>query len=656
MNRLTAKTQYYLGAGIILLVCCTGASWYQYWNLQNQALANVYRKADIFLSTASSIRMYVKDTLRPRIGKDLTSDRFILEAMSTSFVSRQIMNHLKQGYPDFSYKRAAYHPRNPVNSADEFETKMLSWFAENRTAERWEGLIKKGQQTYYARMTPIWAEGECLQCHGVSTHAPRELLDRYGSENGFGFAVGDIVGADTIYIPMDKTNLDIKKASAWVFLLGFISLFSLFALFALLFNRTVIQQLKRLLLNLQRIYTNEVWQEGAEPPAADEFFQLRQTFQNVTATLKTVHEELRASERKYRTLFEASPYTIFVCGEQGRLTDLNQAGMSLFEIPEGGNRVEDLNFTDLFLDRDEGAKFFRSVERDGFVSTAEHTLVSRSGAQMICMIAANRLINENHQFTGIEGVITDVTEDKKLSKHLAQTERMASIGQLAAGVAHEINNPLGVILCYSDLITRNRESTEQIREDSQIIQKHANSCKKIVESLLYFSRASNTQMREADIHQCLQEVLMVLQNQMKKQSISVATSLDSAIENVVFDEDKIKQVFMNLILNGVQAMPEGGILSLATRMKKETGMIEIEVTDTGVGIANDHLDKIFEPFFTTKDRGQGTGLGLSVSYGIIKQHNGQITVSSQPASGTTFSITLPLDGGSLKQTADGPEP
>ena len=627
------------------MICVVGASWYQYRNLQSQALNSVYRKADIFLSTASSIRGYVKDVLRPKMVENVASDRFILEAMSTSYISRQIMNDLRKSYPEFYYKRAANNPRNGLNRADDFEDKMLHWFTSNPEKDQWEGMIKKNGQTFYTRMKPIWAEQQCLKCHGDPADAPQDLIDLYGAKQSFGFSAGDIVGADTIYIPTDKMNLEIKEKTAWVFLLGVVSLFSLFALFALLFNRTVVQQLKRLLGNLRSIYEKDrVASLDSQSQSSDEFFQIQAAFQNVTSTLKTVHEELRESESKYRALFEASPYTIFICDSDGKLTDLNLAGLSLFELDESQETASTLDFSDLFSSRAEGRDLLKRIERDGFVNNVEYKLITRSGKQIICLIAANRLMNEKQEVVGIEGFLTDITEEKKLSKHLAQTERMASIGQLAAGVAHEINNPLGVILCYGDLILKNGDSSPQIKEDSQVIQKHANGCKTIVESLLNFARIADTQMKMADIHACLLDVLSVLQSQMKKQNIMIETCLDPAVGNIVFDEDKIKQVFMNLLMNSMQAMPDGGNLELITHYDAETQELKIDVSDTGSGISGDNLDKIFEPFYTTKGRRKGTGLGLSVSYGIIQQHNGNISVSSQPDRGTTFSIFLPANG------------
>ena len=638
---------------MILIFCCVGASIHQYRNLQHQALTSVYNKTQIYLTAASSIRSYVKDTLRPKITKTLPSDQFILEAMSTSYISRQIMNNLKQSYPEFNYRRTALNPRNLGNLADEFESGMLQWFTENPDEKQWAGMIKKQGKTFYARMMPIRAEQTCLTCHGNPLDAPRELKEMYGTTRSYGYKVGDIVGADTIYIPMDATNLLIKEKTAWVFLFGFVSLFSLFALFALLFNRTVVHQLKRLLNTFKIIYSDDPQvQHLIGTSSKDEINQIRSAFENVAANLKTAHDEVKESEAKYRTLFEASPDAIFVTDVNGKLTDLNHAGKKLFEVEDLFEFLITSHFTGLFENPEEGKSLLGVIENKSSVVNAECILKTKTDRRIVCLISANCLMSDENKLIGVEGVIRDITEEKKLNKYLAETERLASIGQLAAGVAHEINNPLGVILCYGDLILKSGDSTEQIKEDTDIITKHAHSCKTIVESLLNFARASDTMMKKADIHECLNEILSVLQNQMRNQNIQVSRELDQKIKNVVIDEDKMKQVFMNLLINSMQAMPEGGNLELMTRLCEEREQVLIDISDSGCGIPDDKLDKIFEPFFTTKERGKGTGLGLSVSYGIIQQHSGEISVISQPGNGTTFSIALPLNGNGISEPSN----
>jgi two-component system, NtrC family, sensor kinase len=650
MKKLSVRSQYYLGVAVILLICSVGASWYQYQNLRNQALTSIYKKTEIYLATAASIRSYVKETLRPKVSELVSEDEFILEAMSTSFVSRQIMNNIKKSFPEFEYKRTALNPRNPINKADKFEEKMLLWFGANKDKAQWSGMISKHGRTYYSRMMPIKVEPECLACHGSPEQAPRELQKLYGTERSFGYKVGAIAAADTIYIPVDALLLGIKEKTSWVFIFGILSLFSLFAVFVLLFNRTAVHQLKRLLDTLKSIYASDIrHDELTSSGAGDEIEQIRSAFKSVAADLKNVHEKLKSSESKFRSIFHLSPNAIFVSDEEGQITDLNNAGTRIFEIKNLPDFLNNNLFANLFQNPDIGEKIISGVLENGSVNNFESVLITQSGNEIDVSISATLIVDEAHQFKFIEGIIRDITEEKRINQHLAQTERLASIGQLAAGVAHEINNPLGVILCYGDLIDKNVESSAQINEDISIVLKHANECKTIVESLLNFGRASDTHFEKADIHHVITEVLAVLSNQLKKQNIHLKQRFNPDIEKVLLDEQKIKQVFMNLLLNSLQAMPDGGELTVSTDYNSDHESVSITISDTGCGISQEKLGKIFEPFFTTKEQGKGTGLGLSVSYGIIQQHKGQLTVESRENKGTSFSITLPQNSINLME-------
>lgn len=642
MRSLSLKSQYYLGAALILLFCCVFVSWYQYHSLKEQAMESVYQKTEIYLTAAASIRSYVKDVLRPKVGELVSSDQFILEAMSTSYISRQIMHNLRQSFPEFIYRRVASDPRNPLNEADEFELKMFDWFEHRPNADQWSGLIKKEGYSYYVRMMPIYAEAQCLACHGDPKDAPEELKAIYGAEHSYGYEENSLVGLDTIYIPMNRLNLKIKDDTLWVFLIGFASLFSLFILFALLFNRTVVQQLKKVLLSFKRIYSEDPIDESLLDHSNDEVEQIKSAFEMVADQLQIVHDNLKASEAKYRSLFVTSPDAVFVSDASGKLTDLNRIGSSLFEISHLDEFLRTANFHDLFYCSEEADRIIEKIHDQGYIVNAEVILKTRSGRRIEGAISASRIMDETHDFNMIEGVIRDISEQKKLSKHLAQTERLASVGQLAAGVAHEINNPLGVILCYGDLVEKSLEINDQIKDDIGVIKKHAGDCKVIVESLLNFARVSEPTMVQADIHDSLKEILAVLQNQMKKQNIILEEHYDPTIGNITFDQHKIRQVFMNLLLNGMQAMPEGGLLTLSSRKDAEGNFIVISIKDSGMGISSDQQDKIFEPFYTTKDTGKGTGLGLSVSYGIVQQHNGEISVESSEGNGATFLVRLPI--------------
>ncbi len=230
----------------------------------------------------------------------------------------------------------------------------------------------------------------------------------------------------------------------------------------------------------------------------------------------------------------------------------------------------------------------------------------------------------------------------KHEKQMAQTDRLASIGQLSSGIAHEINNPLGVIQGYTQLLLRGEKPESQKHQDLQVILKHARSCKAIVEDLLNFARRSAPEKAEVNIHDVIKDVLVFIQRRAKMEKVQIETHFDDRVIPMSMDEKKIKQVLVNLLMNARHAVGEDGRIVISTRYDVEARRLRVTVADNGYGIDEKNLDRIFDPFFTTKPTGEGTGLGLAVSYGIIKNHGGEIQVSSDPGKGSVFTLILPV--------------
>jgi signal transduction histidine kinase len=243
--------------------------------------------------------------------------------------------------------------------------------------------------------------------------------------------------------------------------------------------------------------------------------------------------------------------------------------------------------------------------------------------------------------TQAESFNTMVETLKETQEQLVQKEKLASVGQLAAGVAHEINNPLGSVLLYADILCKETpEENQQQREDLQMIIREATRCKMIVNDLLNFSRQNEIMAQDTDLNAMLRELAGEQSWKELYQSVRIETDLDSTLGRIQADPLQLHQVFANLMSNAAEAMPEGGVLTLRTRKGPGPGFVTIEVQDTGTGIPERNMKKIFTPFFTTKPIGKGTGLGLAISYGIVKMHRGQIAVQSKVGEGTTFLITL----------------
>ena len=220
--------------------------------------------------------------------------------------------------------------------------------------------------------------------------------------------------------------------------------------------------------------------------------------------------------------------------------------------------------------------------------------------------------------------------------------KLASIGELSSGIAHEINNPLGIILGYTQLLLRSEDTHSDRFNDLKTIEKHVQSCKAIVEDLLNFARTSSPEKENLDIHAVIDDVIGFVRHHSNLENIEINSTFAPMLPSVLMDEKKIKQVLINLLMNAIHAVAPEGTITLTTGLNNASSRIMVEVADTGHGIEEHNLSRIFDPFFTTKPTGEGTGLGLSVSYGIIKGHGGNITVKSDQGRGAVFTLSLPV--------------
>jgi two-component system NtrC family sensor kinase len=246
------------------------------------------------------------------------------------------------------------------------------------------------------------------------------------------------------------------------------------------------------------------------------------------------------------------------------------------------------------------------------------------------------------------GIARDITDRKSLEKQLINTEKLASLGTLAAGVAHEINNPIGIMLGFCDLLLEKAGPGTMEYNDLKTIERQGLHCKSIVERLLSFARISEELEEQCDVNANVEAVLSVVTHTLSMNNIKLVSAPADGLQAVRGDSRGLQQVLLNLVSNAIHAMGEGGTLSIITRVGKKPSSVEILVSDTGCGIKKEFLQKIFDPFFTTKKVGDGTGLGLSVSYGIISKYGGSIDCESHTEedspgnAGTVFTVSLPV--------------
>jgi PAS domain S-box-containing protein len=289
-------------------------------------------------------------------------------------------------------------------------------------------------------------------------------------------------------------------------------------------------------------------------------------------------------------------------------------------------------------------EYYRVRQAAGIHNLYKFRLTTPAGENRVANIAIAPLVTRNFEVVGRIIIVDDITERMELESQLSQAEKMSSIGLLAAGVAHEVNTPLAVISSYTQLLAKQLQGDEKRSSLLEKITTQTFRASEIVNSLLNFSRTTGSEFQMIDLNKTVQDTLMLLDHQLKTSRVRIETDFYKQLPPVMGNSGKLQQVFLNLFLNAKDAMPEGGTLKVSTL---NGDGVRVMISDSGSGIAPENLNRIYDPFFTTKTNvreGQrrGTGLGLSVSYGIIQEHAGKIQVSSHPGQGTTFELEFPM--------------
>lgn len=528
IKKISLDFKFSLSIGIILFLFCIFFSSILYYYLKNQVVKEAEEKTLIIMTHVRAVGAYVRETLRPTIFNTLSrldaKDEFIVEAMSTTHVSLQVMERFNKDLKGYIYKRVSENPMNSKNKADFFHLDMIFYFRLNKKETAWNGIVEIEGKKYLARLRPIVMETSCLQCHGDPSDAPKELLKKYGAKGGFGWQVGNVVGIDSVMAPLDLAFADVKKVAIDTFIFGFSTLGILFLILYGTFRYIVTKPISNLSVIFKEIAS------GAKPLGTNIPINQRDEIGDLTESFNILSRHL--------------------------------------------------------LDAQERLKKTAEMER-----------------QMI------------------------------------ETEKLAVVGKLSAGIAHEINNPLGGIrLCVNNLITTKMDEDKR-RQHIEVINSGFDRIKNIVKQLLDYSKNSQLNIAPSMVNKIIEDVICLTEYTISQKGIKLIKDLPDDLPELLIDSNKIEQVLLNLIINAIQAMDSGGVLTIRTWCENE--FCNISVSDTGKGIAQDIITKIFDPFFTTKDIGEGTGLGLTVSKAIIEQHKGTIKIETSE-SGTTFTMHLPL--------------
>ncbi|MDA8168837.1 MAG: DUF3365 domain-containing protein [Nitrospiraceae bacterium] len=642
-RKLIAK--FMLGIGVILFCAVGLISFLFYENLKDLYIKEAYQKTELVLGHIEATMEYVRDELRPQMYHVLQKDAFVREAMSTSFVNKGIMDRFVRIFPDYIYRRVALDPMNPKNRTDGFETALLGKFsaAGSNTPCKWKGIIKKDGRKYFAYFRGVRMERQCEPCHGDPAHAPASLLLHYGRKNGHYWKTGQIIGLESIAIPIDETFNRMRQVAFSIFLIGIAGMAALFLVLNYLYYLIAVRPIKKTSAFFKSVAGGQKGLDSRfDLKGDDEISELAESFNRMILHLKKSQEDLRASEVKYRQIFEGSKDAIIVTDCTGLVLDINNSGVELLGAKGKGDIVNRLTLYDFMAGKEAVNRFLGLMEDAGFAKDFEAVFRRGDGGEASVLLAANMRKESESGVCGYECIVKDITERKKIEEQIRQADKLASIGQLAAGVAHEINNPLSIVLGYTGLAMK--EAPPRMKEDLSLVQGNARLCKKIVEDLLDFSRQTKSQCERADINASVESIVQVVEGKFGE-DIAVKRDYGRGLPQVTIDKGKMKQVYMNILMNAYQSMGSGGTITVSTRHDAGSGRVAVSFADTGCGIPRDIQGRIFEPFFTTKEPGKGTGLGLAVSYGIIKEHNGEITFESTEGKGAVFTVWLPVGEG-----------
>lgn len=359
-----------------------------------------------------------------------------------------------------------------------------------------------------------------------------------------------------------------------------------------------------------------------------------------------LEEEVTSKGHYISVLTDNSADAIVGLDIQGMIVSWNKGAAQLFGFQSG--EVVEQPFSILLpqekrlLGDDE--LILQRIRKEGIVRNFELECETKTCQRVTISLTGSVLKDEQLTIIGTALIMRDVTQLKQYELELRQTEKLSFIGQISAGIAHEIGTPLNIILGNAEFLMMDMKSGERDYDELRMIVGETNRIAKLIQQLLDFARPKRMRAKPVSINEEIQNVLQLLKNQLDKSSIELRLVLDDTLPFVFGDAAQLQEVFVNLIVNSIHSMERGGILTISTRgnVRREDNTVEVSIADTGCGIPAENLQKIFNPFFTTKEVGKGTGLGLAIAQRIVQDHKGTISVESEVDKGTIFKLTFPV--------------
>lgn len=638
---LSSKFAVYLSFTMLFFCIMITAILYQF--LKDYILNEARKEADLLLAQIDALGGYVKEELRPSLFRFFREtnikENFILEAMSTTHIRTRVMERFKTKFSDYDYRRVSNNPINPEHLPNPLERELLEKFKKDSSVTRWENLVDLDGEKYFVIAKPVIVERECLVCHGRVKDAPSSLLRIYPRKEDFRWKVGEIMGVEAVYVPLRGALSEVKKVIFIILVFGAFAVLLLLVTIEGLFWSVVVKPLKKLSVHFNQIISGKApLNQQISVERRDEIGELLISFNQLSTYLYEAQEAIKTYANTLQTIFNSITDPLALVNIDCTIEMCNRAYQEWIETRKGPVFSYRCNPS---LDEHQNLCPVRLLKR----VIEEKTLVSeyvRDENDNYYHVHLYPVFDDQGNVIKVVHYLEEITEKKKMEEQIALAEKLAAIGQLAAGIAHEINNPLGgIILCLNNIFNTHMDEETKAKH-IELINEGLLRIQKIIRTLLEFSRNTELTLTRCHLREIWENVLNLTGYMIRKKGIKLEMNLDHGLPPIFVDKTKLEQVFINLVLNSIDAMRETSKKVLTIKASKKNGKILVLVSDTGTGIPEKIQSKIFSPFFTTKPLGKGTGLGLFICKSVVEQHRGKIWFETSEK-GTTFYIELYID-------------
>jgi len=358
---------------------------------------------------------------------------------------------------------------------------------------------------------------------------------------------------------------------------------------------------------------------------------------------RSINEAFEKAKTLARNILQSIATGVITLDKGGRIISVNTSAERILNLKNAAWHP----YTEVFHSQPEIAEILRSALEDrAFVQEVELELIAgRRKSPTFVRLSTSDLQDAEGQSLGVVMLVRDCSELAQLERQLYRADKMAALGTLSAGLAHEIKNPLSAIDLNLHLLKEELQSGghsgKEVQEYLEILNIEIKRLNSILDSFIRFSKPSELHLDELDLNEALRQVIALILHEAREKKVEVKAVFPSSLPQILGDETQLCQVFLNIMINALQAMPHGGVLEVASGISKtSSGFLEVRFSDTGIGILPEHLGKLFDPYFTTREGGMG--LGLTIAYRIVRDHGGEIEVKSTPGSGTTVTVKLPM--------------